>query len=542
MRSSRHLDDNWIEAYNKNDAAAVGFTGFTESADYEDVMALSREYQAAQAVLMALEMRGAIGTLTETWPRLGHDIGFGIGIAHGFATLGTIGFEGRFDYAAIGTVSNVASRLCDEAKPGQILISPRVLMAVENAVTVEPIGEFALKGITAERHTRLRYFCSPQHTDSALYPIITQMERAAGFGHNDTAQTKLDKLDALLAQNFTPPQDAALIAEMLSLTNDGRHPKLELVPQQRRQKTLEALTTQLELLARSNPVLMVFEDVHWLDPTTLEVLGRTVARLKTLPVLLIITYRPEFEPPWLGRPYVTALNLNRLGDRDIAALIDQITGNKSLPESVRQDIVERTDGVPLFVEEMTRAVLEAASERDAGKTIAAVAPTALAVPASLHASLMARLDRLGPAKEVAQIGAVIGREFSHPVLAAVALKDEKALQSALDALTEAGLLFRQGVPPNASYLFKHALVQDVAYGTLLREPRRALHARIAETLESKFAEIADNQPELLARHCTEAGLIEKAARLWGKAGQRSLERSALVEAAERFQRALKPPR
>jgi predicted ATPase len=294
----------------------------------------------------------------------------------------------------------------------------------------------------------------------------------------------------------------------------------------------------LELLAQSNPVLMVFEDVHWLDPTTLEVLGRTVDRLRTLRALLIITYRAEFEPPWLERPYVTALNLNRLGDRDIAALIDQITRNKPLPESVRRDIVERTDGIPLFVEEMTRAVLEAASEGDAGKTIAAVPPTALAVPASLHASLMARLDRLGPAKEIAQIGAVIGREFSHPVLAAVTPKDEKALQSALDALTEAGLLFRQGVPPNASYLFKHALVQDVAYGTLLREPRRALHARIAETLESKFAEIADNQPELIARHCTEAGLIEKAAGFWGKAGQRSLERSALVEAAEQLKRAL----
>jgi predicted ATPase len=255
------------------------------------------------------------------------------------------------------------------------------------------------------------------------------------------------------------------------------------VPQQRRQKTLEALTTQLELLARSNPVLMVFEDVHWLDPTSLEALGRTVDRLRTLRVLLIITHRPEFEPQWLGRPYVTALNLNRLGDRDIAALIDQVTGSKSLPESVRRDIIERTDGIPLFVEEMTRAVLETATP---GDVIAALPPTALAVPASLHASLMARLDRLGPAKEVAQIGAVIGREFSHPVLAAVALKDEKALQSALDALTEAGLLFRQGVPPNASYVFKHALVQDVAYGTLLREPRRALHARIAETLESKF--------------------------------------------------------
>jgi predicted ATPase len=240
----------------------------------------------------------------------------------------------------------------------------------------------------------------------------------------------------------------------------------------------------------------------------------------------------------LGAPFVTAINLNRLSQRHIAALIDRVTGNKRLTANIRQDIIERTDGIPLFIEEMTKAVLEAEGEDVAQRKAAAVPSSALAVPASLHASLMARLDRLGPAKEVAQIGAVIGREFSHPVLAAVALKDDKALQSALDALTKAGLLFRQGVPPHATYLFKHALVQDAAYGTLLREPRRALHARIADTLESRFAEIAENQPELLARHCSEAGLFEKAAGLWGKAGRRSLARSALAEAIEQLSRAL----
>jgi predicted ATPase len=255
-------------------------------------------------------------------------------------------------------------------------------------------------------------------------------------------------------------------------------------------------------------------------------------------VLLIVTYRPEFEPPWIGRPYVTALTLNRLGDREIVAMIDRVTGNKALPGSIRQDIIERTDGIPLFVEEMTRAVLEAESESEARKTAATVPSSALAVPASLHASLMARLDRLGPAKEVAQIGAAIGREFSHPLLAAVVSKPEEELRSSLDRVVKAGLLFRQGMPPHATYLFKHALVQDAAYGTLLRDPRRALHARIAEILESQFAEIAESQPELLARHCTEAGLIEKAAKLWGKAGQRSLNRSALAEAVEQLKRAL----
>ena len=392
--------------------------------------------------------------------------------------------------------------------------------------------------LATEPHTRLRYFCSPQHTDSALYPIISQMERAAGFTHDDTAQTKLDKLDALLAQNFTPVQDVALFAEMLSLANDARYPATELSPQQRRQRTLEALIAQIVSLAEQRPILMIFEDIHWIDPTSLETLGRAVDRIRTLGVLLIVTYRPEFEPPWIGRPYVTALTLNRLAEREISAMIDGVVGNKLIPANTRQDIIERTDGIPLFVEEMTKAILEAESEGEAQRTAAAVPSPALAVPASLHASLMARLDRLGPAKEVAQIGAAIGREFSHALLAAVVRQSEAELGSALDRLIEAGLLFRQGVPPHATYLFKHALVQDAAYSTLLREPRRALHARIAEALESQFAETAENQPELLARHCTEGGLIEKAARLWGKAGQRSLERSALVEAAEQFTRAL----
>jgi predicted ATPase len=325
---------------------------------------------------------------------------------------------------------------------------------------------------------------------------------------------------------------------MLSLPNDGRYPKLELAPQQRRQKTLEALTAQIEALCRSNPVLMIFEDVHWIDPTSLEALGRAVDRIRTLRVLLIITQRPEFEPPWIGRPYVTALTLNRLGEREIASMIDRVAGNKALPDSIRQDIIERTDGIPLFAEEMTKAALEAEGEGAAESTVANIPSPSIGVPASLHASLMARLDRLGPAKEVAQIGAAIGREFSHALLQAVVRKPEAELGSALDRLVAAGLLFRQGVPPYATYLFKHALVQDAAYGTLLREPRRGLHARIAETLGSKFPEIAESQPELLARHFTEAGLIEEAAALWGKAGQRSLERSALVEAAEQLTRAL----
>jgi predicted ATPase len=282
---------------------------------------------------------------------------------------------------------------------------------------------------------------------------------------------------------------------------------------------------------------MILEDAHWADPTSLEVFSGAVDRTPARRVLLIITFRPEFEPPWIGQPHVTALTVNRLTRGQVEGLIDCVTGNKPLAANVRQDIIERTDGIPLFVEEMTKALLEAESDGEARRTVAAVPSPAQAVPASLHASLMARLDRLGPAKEAAQIGAAIGREFSHE-LAMVARKPEVEIQSALDGLLAAGLLLRQGVPPHASYLFKHALVQDAAYGTLLREPRRALHTRIAETLEIQIPYVAESQPELLARHFTEAGLVEKAAELWGKAGQRSLERSALVEAVAQFTRAL----
>jgi class 3 adenylate cyclase/tRNA A37 threonylcarbamoyladenosine biosynthesis protein TsaE len=293
-------------------------------------------------------------------------------------------------------------RRWSKAKTGEGQV---VLLSGEPGIGKSRLTATLLERLATERHTRLRYFCSPQHTDSALYPIISQLERAARLAHDDTTQTKLDKLDAVLAQTSTSKQDAALVAEMLSLPNDGRYPALDLEPQQRRQKTLEALTSHVETLWRQNPLLMIFEDAHWTDPSSLEVLGRVIDRVRSLPVLLIVTFRPEFEPPWIGRPYVTALTINRLARSEIEAMIDGVVGNKSIPASVRQDIIERTDGIPLFVEEMTKAVLEAGSEEEAPGTAATVPSTALAVPASLHASLMARLDRLGPAKEVAQIGA-----------------------------------------------------------------------------------------------------------------------------------------
>ena len=467
------------------------------------------------------------------------------GPTRAYSALRASSMGSRFEALHAGGLTTLVGRKAEtqlllrcwsKAKGGEGQV---VLLSGEAGIGKSRLTAALLERLAGEPHTRLRYFCSPQHTDSAFYPIIGQTERAAGLSRDDTPTVRLDKLDALLVQSSASAQDMALFAELLSLPNDGRYPALNLASEQRRQKTLEAFGSQLEVLSRVRPVLMIFEDVHWIDPTSLEALGRTVDRIRPLRVLLLATFRPEFVPPWIGRPHVTSLAINRMAERDVEAIIDGVAGTKPIPESVRKDIIERTDGIPLFVEEMTKAVLEAESEGSARQLAASVPSPAHAVPASLHATLMARLDRLGSAKDVAQIGAAIGREFSHALLAAVAGRSGAAdLGSALDRLLAAGLLLRQGMPPQATYLFKHALVQDAAYGTLLREARRGLHGRIAEVLEDQFTEIAMNQPELLARHCTEAGLTEKAAGLWGKAGQRSLERSALVEAVEQLTRAI----
>jgi predicted ATPase len=237
-----------------------------------------------------------------------------------------------------------------------------VLIAGEAGIGKSRLTAELLEHLAAEPHSRLRYFCSPQHTDSALYPIIGQMERAAGLTHDDSSRAKLDKLGAVLAQTSTSIEDASLFAEMLSLPNDGRYPTLDLTPQQRRQRTLEALISQLEALARQSPALMIFEDAHWTDPTTLELFGRVVNKIQTLRILLIVTFRPEFDPPWIGQPHVMAMTINRLNQHDVCAMIDRVVGNKLLPASIRHDIIDRTDGIPLFVEEMTKAVLEAESE------------------------------------------------------------------------------------------------------------------------------------------------------------------------------------
>jgi class 3 adenylate cyclase/predicted ATPase len=495
-------------------------------------------------VVIAEATRRLIGDLFELEDLGSLELKGVAGKARAFSVLRSRSVESRFDAMHGAALTPLIGR--DEeielllrrwakAKAGRGQV---VLLSGEPGIGKSRLTAALMERIATEPHVRLRYFCSPQHADTTLYPIIGHLERAARFSRQDNLAIKLDKLDGLLAQTETSREDVGFFAEMLSLGNDGRYPRTELTPQQRRHNTLTALVRQIEALSRMNPTLMVFEDAHWGDPSSLETLGRLIDRIEGLNVLLIVTYRPEFAPPWIGKPEVSAVIVNRLGRREIDSLIDRVAGNNTLPEAIRSDIAERADGVPLFAEEIAKAAIEAADESEVERAIAAIPSAAQAVPATLHASLMARLDRLGEAKEIAQIGAAIGREFGHELLAAAAKRTEIELAIALDRLVQAGLVFRQGAPPYATYLFKHALVQDAAYGTLLREPRRALHARIAEALESRFEEIVDRQPEVLARHRAEAGLNEQAAVLWGKAGRRSFDKSALNEAIEQFRRAL----
>jgi class 3 adenylate cyclase/predicted ATPase len=375
--------------------------------------------------------------------------------------------------------------------------------------------------VAEEAHLKLKYFCSPHHRDSALQPIIARWQNDAGFVRSEPADARLDKLETLLLPLGATREEVALIAELLGVRGGERYPPLDLSPERKKEQTFGALNRILDERARRSPVLILFEDAHWADPSSLELLDRLIMRLASLPVMVIISFRPEFHAPWVGQASVILMVLSRLGPRQATTLASQVVVGQALPAGMLERIVAQTDGVPLFIEELTKAVLERASQPDI---------SALSVPSTLQASLMARLDRLPVAKQVAQIGAVIGREFSHELLVTVAGIPEAALTQGLDELVNAGLAFRRGTPPEAIYSFKHALVQDAAYMSLLRSTRQKLHSRIAKVLEEQWPDVVETQPELLAHHFTQAGSMERAADYWQRAGERAFRRSAAAEA------------
>jgi class 3 adenylate cyclase len=429
------------------------------------------------------------------------------------------------------------ARRWEQAKAGE---GRAVLLSGEPGVGKSRITQALLERLAHEPNARLRYFCSPHHQDSALYPVITQLKRAAGIRRNDSDEQRLIKLEAVLARSTDDLGECVpLFAELLSIPIGDRYPPLELTPQSRKEKTLHAQLALAGGLAAQQPVMMIFEDVHWSDPTTRALLDILVDRISGLRVLLIATFRPEFAPPWGNHPNVDQLSLCRLPPEHCAKMIGHLTGGKALPKDIAAQILDRTDGVPLFVEELTKTILESGLVREAGKAyIATGLVSRTAIPTTLHASLLARLDRLAPTRDLAQLGAALGRNFSYDLISAVAQLPKQLLDDSLIQLERAELIFRRGTPPEAEYTFKHALVQDAAYSTMLREKRQHLHERIAAVLELDFPEILKNQPETLARHCAEAGLTEKAAELYISASQISTAASNNLESAAHLKRAL----
>jgi class 3 adenylate cyclase/DNA-binding SARP family transcriptional activator len=428
-------------------------------------------------------------------------------------------------------------RRWDQSKLGEGRV---VLLSGEPGIGKSRLTESLRMRLLSEQHECLRYFCSPHHTHSPLHPFVAQLERAADFEPGSGTRAKLDRIEALLKPTAKDLlRDVMLMAELLSVPTDGQYPALAVSPQQKREMTLTALLDQLDGVAAQRPVLIIFEDVHWIDPTSLDLLNRMVARAAGLPVLLVITFRPELQPTWVGEPHVAMLPLSRLGRRDSASIIAGITDDKELPAAVVEQVLARADGVPLFIEELTSTLIESGVLRRIADGYALDGPLPqLAIPTTLQASLVERLDRLASVRDVAQIGAAIGREFSHELMAAVSPLAPMDLEAALARLIMSGLISRHGTPPLATYAFKHALVQDAAYATMLQSKRRQLHSSIAKALVEGFPVMAASPPDVVARHYTEAGLSGEAIRYWVKAGRLAHAQWANREAAEFFEQAL----
>ena len=390
--------------------------------------------------------------------------------------------------------------------------------------------------LAAEAHTRLIYHGSPYHQDSALHPVISQLSRAADLRRGDSPDQKLAKLETLLAPTAENLKEALLLlAPLLSIPLGLQYVPLDLTPQRRKDGTFNALLGQLEVLATRQPVLMILEDAHWYDPTSLELFSLAVDRITGLPILLVITARPEFAPPWPSHTHVSTVTLNRLGKREAEALALSVADGKEMPKEVVNHLLSHTDGVPLFVEELTKTVLESGLLNDIGDRYVLRGPLpSLAIPSTLHASLLARLDRLAAVKDTAQTAAAVGREFSYSVIAAVTGLPEQDLRAVLNQLVAAELIFQRGEPPDAKYLFKHALVQDAVYASLMRSRRCQIHAEIARVLEEQFPDVVASEPETLAHHLTAAGLSERSVLYWKLAGQHASDRSAFVEATRHF--------
>jgi len=463
----------------------------------------------------------------------------GIGASvEAFVVEGETSVESRFAARQSGALTPIVGREREielmlerwalaRSGQGQMLI-----VSGEAGIGKSRITKAVIDGVAADDHVRMTYQCSPYHADSAFYPVIQQMSFAAGILPADSPDARLDKLEALLG---TDPKTLKLVAPLLGLDGTARYGALDLTPAQQRAQTMQALTSLLVKQAEMSPVLLVYEDLHWIDPTSLELLEILLDAIAYQPIMILATARPTFEYGFGGHPIVTRFALNRLGKDQIGAIVSKLTDGKALPDKIMEIIANRTDGVPLFVEELTKTILESGALKEDGDQLVLNGPlSTIAIPTTLHDSLMARLDRLQPIKEVAQTAACIGREFSHGLLEQISPLPYDELATALDGLIAAELIYRRGLPPEATYLFKHALVRDAAYESLLKEKRRAVHTRILSALEND----PDVAPEVLAVHAEEAGLTDRAIDLWEAASKAAIARPAYDEGIVHLHRAL----
>jgi class 3 adenylate cyclase/predicted ATPase len=497
----------------------------------------------ANSIVIADSTRQLVGSVFELEDLGARELkGFGAP-QRAWRVIGEARFTGRFEALRraetpfIGRSEEIELllRRWAQAKTGEGRI---VLLAGEPGIGKSRLTVTLSDLLGTEPHTCLRYFCSPHHQDSALFPVIVQLEQVAGFERDDAPEAKLGKLEALVAATSQAMDDVACLADLLSLPG-GRDGSGASPPWRKKEDTFAALLRYLAALAQQRPVLLIFEDLQWIDPTSRELLDHLVEQVEHLPVLLIATFRPEFHPPWASQSYFAHLTLNRISRRESETLVGRLTAATPLPSEFVEEIVERCDGVPLFLEEVTKGTVELGHASTRGAVHDMRGPP-LSVPPTLHASLLTRLDRLGAmAKEIAQIGAAIGREFSYELLLIVAQRPEPELKEKLAQLIEAGLVFRRGELPRSDFRFKHALVQDAAYSTLPRGPRQKLHARVAQALEDAFPDIAENRPQLIARHLSEAGLGERATLYWQRAGELALRRSSVGEAVMHFSSGLR---